>query len=302
MIFINFLGGAHGNFLEVVCNVAAGIGIAHDPFDNLGASHIKSYQGNKLFESGHCFDDCVCPSNKVVAIHIKEDDLLPLSQVSLLRAGNYGYDNDTLEIDTYNKLSIPAYKWVLDTIIESFFANQIQDSYQSVKDPSWPSVTTIDDFNRLPQWIIDECKNLHNLELLELSADHPDCPRHVLREFFQIGFEQPEQHGFMKLQQSAQYDKNADVFVFDFENFYLDAFYDQIKRIADWAGIVYTAHSEVQRLHHEFLARQPYKDSKKICDQIVQNIIAGQPAPRVTLLEESYINAKLKKSGHECRY
>jgi hypothetical protein len=106
----------------------------------------------------------------------------------------------------------------------------------------------------------------------------------------------------MKLQQSAQYDKNADVFVFDFENFYLDAFYDQIKRIADWAGIVYTAHSEVQRLHHEFLARQPYKDSKKICDQIVQNIIAGQPAPRVTLLEESYINAKLKKSGHECRY
>ena len=197
MIHIDFQGGAHGNYLEFVCNKIAGVTVG-TPFNAHGASHAKKYIGNKMFFADHySFWSKPLIFNKVIDIHIGIDDLLQLQQISLLRAGDHGYDNDQLEIDTYNKLNNQDYCWVLDNIIQGFFTNQIQESYNAVKDPSWPEVCTIREFENLPTAIKQECLEQHKLQLLELSSTNPHCPRSILREFFQIGFQHPEQHGFV---------------------------------------------------------------------------------------------------------
>jgi hypothetical protein len=187
---------------------------------------------------------------------------------------------------------------VLDNIIDNFFKGQIQTSYNNVKDMSWPDIHTLDDFARLPDHIRNECIHVHNLELLELNKDHPDCPRHVLREFFQLGFENPSQQGFIHRQRTMINYGDRQVYIFPFHCFYdTDLFIDQIKQIASWAEIQYTQLDNIVEIHSEFLIRQPYKHSKIKCDAIVQDIIDNNPAGSAQdLLEEAYINASLGRN------
>ena len=304
MIAIDFQGGAHGNFLEFVCNMIAGVTTNESPFNERGAAHNKKYFSNKVFVANHySFKPLPIITDKVIAVKIVDDDLLPLSQISLLRAGDYGYDNNVLEIDTFNKLNNENYRWVLDTLVQSFFTNQIKNSYDNVKDVTWPNVETLEEFENLPAHIKQECLEVHNLVLLELNEFHPDCPRYILREFFEIGFMQPTIHGFMCMQKKMQYPDTIDVYEFAFNTFYdTDLFIDQIKKIAEWAQLVYNEWQPIVELHQQFLQRQPYKDSKKKCDYIVDQIVKGHTAPTVNLLEESYINAMLAKQGYERRY
>lgn len=308
MIAIDFQGGAHGNFLEFACNVMAGVKTNDNPFNSAGAAHSKLYLTPQVFYADHySFSDTLLPYDHVVAIKIDINDLLPLSQISLLRAGDYGYDNDTLEIDTYNKLNNINYRWVLDNIMHSFFADQIETSYNSVKDPSWPEVRSLTDFENLPEQIRNECIEVHKLELLELSEEHPNCPRHILREFFQVGFTQPDNHGFITQQHKMQYNENIKVYNFPFKAFYnTEEFMCQVKLIANWANLKYNTYEQkLLDLHSLFLTKQPYKDSKIKCDQIVQQLINNnnyKSLNKISLIEEAYINAILQKSGHECRY
>ena len=305
MIAIDFQGGAHGNFLEFACNIMAGVETSGDPFNAAGASHNKQYLTPQVFYANHySFIPVPLQHNRVIAVKIEIDDLLPLSQISLLRAGDYGYDNNLLEIDIYNKFDNVNYRWVLDNILNSFFTNQIKNSYDSVKDPTWPDVENMLDFQHLPDRIRQECIAVHNLELLELSSASPNAPRHVLREFFQIGFENPANSGFMTQQQLMQYNECIDVYDFPFNAFYnRQQFLDQLAQIAIWAGIQYTKQQQIEHLHASFLEKQPYKDSKFKCDQIIQKIISNPGhIPKLTLLEEAYVNAMLRKDGHERRY
>jgi len=305
MIHIDFQGGAHGNFLEFVCNTMAGVETGGNPFNAAGASHNKQYLTPRVFYAGHySFNPSPLQYNRVIAVNIEVDDLLPLSQISLLRAGDYGYDNNELEINTYNKLNNKNYQWALDNILNSFFADQIKNSYNVVKDPTWPDVDTLEDFQHLPEHIRQECIEVHNLELLELDPANPDCPRHVLREFFQIGFEDPLNSGFMTQQKLMQYNECIDVYEFPFAAFYdKQQFLDQLDQIATWAGIQYTIQQRAEQLHTVFLEKQPYKDSKLKCDHVVQQM-TDDPGytPKLTLIEEAYVNAMLRKGGYECRY
>jgi hypothetical protein len=304
MIQIDFQGGAHGNYLEFVCNTMCGVTGNVLPFNSAGASHSKQYIGKKVFYADHYSYQGKDLGEKVVSIQITNNDLLPLLQISLLRAGDYGYDNNNLEVDTYNKLNNSDYRWALDKLIDGFFKDQVQQSYNNVRDPAWPDIKTLNDYNALPANIQHECKTVHKLELFELSENHPDCPRSVLREFFQIGFEHPDQQGFMYRQNTMIDYGTRSVCVFPFECFYnTDRFVHQLKHIASWAGIQYNQHDRIVEMHEEFLKRQPYAHSKTRCDAMVQNIIQNQPADDARdLLEEAYINAQLKKYGHECRY
>jgi len=296
---IEFQSGAHGNYLEFVCNKIVGVvepGAL--PFNYLGSSHEKPYQLPKVFIACNVSNDqpYLKLFNKIISIHIEPDDLLPLSQISLLRADDYGYDNDQLEVDTFNKLNNTYYRRLLDQLINNFFANQIRDSYDAVKDPSWPDVNNLDDFNQLPEHIRTECVQQHGLVLLEISEEKPDCPRFVLREFFKIGFQNPSQHGFMVQQKRVVYNKDDDVYIFPFSCFYdKTEFLNEIKKVAAWVGITYDCENEIELLHDEFLTRQPYKDSKHKCDEIVKQLNHNEPlgTSKVTLLEEAYINAAL---------
>jgi hypothetical protein len=307
MIHIDFQGGAHGNFLEFVCNTIAGVVVPDTlPFNTLGASHSKSYRLPKVFTAWHYsytpHSEYPKLFNKIISIHIEPDDLLPLNQVSLLRAGDHGHDNDHLEVDTFNKLNNIPYRWVLDQLTDGFFTNQIRRSYDAVKDPSWPDVTSLDEFNQLPEHIRTECIQQHGLVLLELSEKNPDCPRFVLREFFEIGFKNPSQHGFIARQKTAVYDVNDDVYTFPFRCFYNKTeFLNEIKKVAAWAEITFNCENEILHIHKEFLTRQPYKNSKQKCDDIVKkiNLNVSLETPKLTLLEEAYVNAALGRNYYQ---
>jgi hypothetical protein len=305
MIHIDFQGGAHGNFLEFICNVMAGVETNGDPFNTNGASHIKKYRSPKVFFCGHySFKKIPLLHDRVIAITIDIDDLLPLSQISLLRAGDYGHDNNELEINTYNKLNNVDYRWVLDTILDSFFVNQIENSYNAVRDPSWPNIYNLADFQNLPEHIRKECTEIHELNLLELNENHPDCPRYILREFFQLGFEDPNNHGFITQQKLMKYNDQVSVYNFPMSAFYnTTKFMEHIESIASWANMPYTNQHQIKELHIKFLEKQPYKDSKIKCDRIAQELINGLIVPPdLNLIEEAYVNSILRKNGHECRY
>jgi hypothetical protein len=298
MIAIDFQGGAHGNYLEFVCNKLAGI-TKGTPFNKHGASHSKQYTAEKIFVADHySFWPKPIESKKVISIQIQPDDLLPLQQISLLRAGDFRLDNNLLENETFNKLNNVHYRWVLDCLIDGFFKNQIKQSYDAVKDPSWPEINSVNEFLMLPEWIQQECKTVHNLVLLELNEQNPNCPKHILRSFFQIGFRDPDQHGFIERQKLMQYTNDQDVFVFPFSDFYdTQSFLRHLKNIANWAGLVYNNENEIVDLHNKFLTKQLYRNSKNKCDMFISQIKNGiTPAPiELDMLEEAYINAKLGK-------
>jgi len=307
MINIDFQGGSHGNYLEFVCNKFLGhVPTKGTPFNSLGASHNKIYLGATQYKADHYFDcqgkRTTPEQGKLISIRITTEDLLPLSSISLLRAGDYNLNNNDLEFNTFNKLNNIDYQWVLDNIINSFFKNQIEASYNAVRDPSWPDISSMDDFNKLPLHIRQECLEQHNLQLLELSETCPDCPRSVLIEFFKIGFKTPEKFGFMTQQEKMFYGPNVDVFNFPFGSFYkLDEFVKQVQNIAHWAGHALTDITGLVELHNEFLSKQPYKDSKIYCDQIFNDIVSNKnlSKPALDLLQESYLLAKLETYYNE---
>jgi hypothetical protein len=175
--------------------------------------------------------------------------------------------------------------------------NQVRQSYKAVKDTSWPDINTLEDFKNLPIRIQDECRILHNLKLFELSSEFPDCPREVLREFFQIGFENPTKMGFMTQQLNVKYSESLQTYIFPFSCFYdTNQFLLETKKLADWAQLSYNCQDRIIKIHEEFLIRQPYKDSKLRCDNLLERILTNNSVvlPELDLLEEAYINAKLK--------
>jgi len=305
MIYIDFHGGAHGNYLQFVCNkFLAKIKTEGLPFNALGASHSKEYLEPIVFENSHySFEppgstQTPIPNNSnVISIQLTYDDLLPLQSISLLRAGDYNIDPDQLEINTYSKWNNINYQWVLDNLINSFFKDQLTNSYNAVKDESWPDISTVAEFKKLPDWIQEECINIHNLTLYELDSNNPDCPRNVLREFFKIGFKYPDRAGFITQQKKMIYDSSNDVSIFPYSCFYnTDQFITELKKLASWLGYNFEPTVEFNNLHNEFLSRQPYKHSKIYCDVILERIKNKEQFnfPKLNLLQESYLTAHLE--------
>ena len=304
MIYIDFQAGAHGNYLEFVCNkFLAKIKTEGLPFNTLGASHSKKYlEPLAFFKNHYSFEypgssyktTPITNNSKVISIQLNNDDLLPLQSISLLRGGDRNINPDQLEINTYGKLNICG---VLDNLIDGFFKDQLTNSYNAVKDGSWPDVSTIEEFKKLPDWIQEECINIHNLNLYELDVDSPDCPRNVLREFFKIGFMYPEGAGFITQQKKMIYDPSNDVSIFPYSCFYnTDQFITELKKLASWLGYDFEPTVEFNDLHNEFLSRQPYKHSKIDCDAILERIKNKEQFnfPKLNLLQESYLTAHLE--------
>ena len=299
MVYIDFVAGAHGNYLEFVCNkFIASVKCNDSPFNELGASHNQLYYTEREFSAKHYYQlDEDISLGKVISISIVTDDLLPLSAVSFLRAGNHGIDNNELHVDTYHKLNNSDYQWVLDNLLSSYFDGQIKQSYDAVRDQSWPDVNTLEDFENLPDWIKQECSDQHNLTLLTLTEQQPDCPRYILREFFKISFKFPQSHGLMLEQQSMRYSSKQDVFYFPYNSFYdTDQFVTNIDKLSRWLGYGPVDQMGIRQLHSQFLDRQPYKDLKIESDTLLERLYNKEQfiLPDLTLLSEAYISANLE--------
>jgi hypothetical protein len=120
---IDFVPGTHGNYLETVCNKGFGIVDQEENFSSNGSSHKKSdyYLKNKIFDAKHWFEgahDELYQYPLVISIQFNQNDLLLLSAVSLLRAGDCNIDTNELENDSFAKLE----KFYKQNIIEKIVA------------------------------------------------------------------------------------------------------------------------------------------------------------------------------------
>ena len=256
IIPIDFVAGAHGNFLEIVLNRFFGVVSDREhAFTSLGTSHSKSqnYLNQRLFVAKHWFETphSLDEHSQVISIQFDQEDLLLLSSVSLLRAGDMGIDNDQLEIDTFQKLDNMYYGSVL---------KEITNAYKFL-DPATNSI-----------------------------------PRNILREFFKFGFKDPDTNGYWKKQQQMYY--TQPVFVFHFKAFYdFDLFVETLENLEKFIGRTFNFCNEIRQLHENFLSMIPYKLHKYQCDKILGNIYSNTDfsIPKLTLLQESYLNAHLEK-------
>jgi hypothetical protein len=123
---LDFVAGSHGHFLENILNKYFGItDTDQDAFTSLGTSHkiSQSYIKNRVFVAEHWserYQDQLKNFPTIVSIRFDLDDLLLLSSVSLLRAGDQNIDNNTLEINTVEKLNNEFYQDTLELIYQSY--------------------------------------------------------------------------------------------------------------------------------------------------------------------------------------
>jgi hypothetical protein len=109
---IDFFGGTHGNFLELLINLfiyQIDFSGESDLFNKNGACHLKN--ANPLYvpkiKCGHYsyFNRPFSTDDLVIEIHCDDDFMLPALVNSLTRAGNESIDIANLEIGTIKKLA-----------------------------------------------------------------------------------------------------------------------------------------------------------------------------------------------------
>lgn len=258
MISIDFVAGTHGNFLEFVCNkFIAKQELEFLPFNYLGASHVKSdqYKSNRIFLADHYSELKIIPSKKLIRISYKHDDLLSLMSGCFYRAGDANLEEDLLEVNTFNKLK--------NIKFFSYLIESINSAYPENK----------------------------------ISADNPDCPRFVLREFFKFGFKDPLINGFSEKLKKLTYPNDYNVVDFYYDEFYnKKLFIKKLALVAQWYGTTLRT-DELDLVWQEFYNRQFQKNLKYQCDVIIDQVLAldNQPIPKLSMLQESYINGNLEK-------
>ena len=263
MIPIDFVAGAHGNFLEATLNIFSGATPnVSETFTPLGTSHVNktgAYQVDRLFYARHWFEhqEELNKFKKVISIRFSRDDLLTLSSVSLLRAADQNIDNDNLECNTVSKLNNYYYQSMLEEIYCAYpFLDKENDS----------------------------------------------IPRYVLREFFKFGFKNPDINGHWRKQQLMMYAPGTEVLYFNFKSFYnVDDYVANLRLVEDFAKIKLDFSSKFYHHHSKFLNFIPYCDHKEQCDKIIDCVSAGvdEVIPKLTLFQESYINGCLENIYHK---
>lgn len=132
---IDFFGGLHGNYLELVVNRWIDRNTAYDitlPQFNLnGACHLKNKNENyvPITTARHYswYNLKFRPDDLVIRIVVNRDDLLIAVTNSFLRAGDDSLDLEHLEFDTYNKMiALPKLSEFLATLTNN---HGLRDEY-----------------------------------------------------------------------------------------------------------------------------------------------------------------------------
>jgi len=131
---IDFFGGLHGNFLELLINLfiyEIDVGTTQNWFTPNGACHSKNHMSNyfpRIKCNHYSFENIgFSPDDNVIEIHCDHDYMLPALINSLTRAGDQNIDICHLENNTIDKLAaIPKTKYFLKDLIHE---HGIQQNY-----------------------------------------------------------------------------------------------------------------------------------------------------------------------------
>lgn len=258
MWYIDFVPGSHGHFLEFVCN-------------KFLAGCVTAADPFNLLGSSHLTDSDYQQHKVFHAAHWSQTQTqLPGSIIHI-----------TFDAKDLLLLSSICFWRAGDVGIDNNLLHE--HTYHKLH-------------NRYYQHMIAEL-NAH-FPQIELSSQNPHCARHVLREYFKLGFRDPNQHGLMRAQNlMSQYQCQHK---FEFERFYHEpAFLQGMQDLADLAHMPIQDPDGLTQLHKKFLQRQPYRYHAQMCDDVLMAVAQGldQPIPDLTLLQEAWIDAAL-----ECRY
>lgn len=136
IIPIDFVGGTHGHFLEYVLNGFFGFTpINKLPFTDIGTSHKKSkeYLDSRIFIAKHWHEpqyvEHLTKYKKCINIVFREEDLLTVGSISLLRSSDSNIHNNLLENNTVSKLKNSQYEFLLNEIFSAYpFLDQKNDN------------------------------------------------------------------------------------------------------------------------------------------------------------------------------
>jgi hypothetical protein len=129
---IDFFGGTHGNFLELMLNLFV-YQIKFDQtqsfFNENGACHLKNKASSyePMIKQYHYsfFNEKFNPDDLVIEIHCSPSDMLAAVTNSFLRSGDQKLDLYNLHIDTINKLrSMPKALKFLNNLLDQHGAQE----------------------------------------------------------------------------------------------------------------------------------------------------------------------------------
>lgn len=258
MISIDFVAGSHGRFLEYVCN--------------------KYVAGTNADHS---------PFNNLGASHLVTKEYL---------AGKVFYANH------YSELKLPVTKKLIrisfqpDDLLPLTAGTFFRAGDANLQEEQ----LDINTYFKLKNSYFHELVDSINATYPEadLSIANPDCPRHILREFFKFGFKDINTNGFMNKLGELVYSSEHEVFDFPYKNFYnKELFVNGIESVAGWYGVSDIDTSGLDSLWLEFYNKQRHKNLKSQCDAIIDAVVKLENVTigNLSILQESYINGMLEK-------
>lgn len=258
MISIDFVAGSHGNFLEFVCN--------------------KFIAGLNLDFS---------PFNGLGASHVKTK--------------NYK-DSAVFKANHYSERGIPLSRKIIritfehDDLLPLMSVALLRAGDRKIN-VNQLEVNTYYKLNNV--FYKDEIVKINNsYQEVSLSPGTPDCPRHILREFFKYGLWDTTNNGFISKLNALNYTSEYDVVDFKFAWFYnKEVFVENIKNLAKWCKTSITNELALIELHDQFLEKQIFQNDKVICDTIITAVDnrIEQVISDLNILQEAYINGYLEK-------
>lgn len=296
---IDFVGGTHGHFLEYMCNKYISNINVTNLFNSRGTSDNIEYDTPQEWVCDHYYDASrpdLDPAKPCVKIIYDESDLLRLYQTNLLRAGG-GFNADlySLHTNTYNKMHGTSHHNMIEEL-QRF--NNVVESYNAVKDDTWPEVTSYEEFCKLPMHIRNECKELHNLEIIEFGPENPDFPEGTLREYFKQGFYNASVHGLLKLRDMLYNNVPSDTLYVKYRDFYdYSSFIKMLNDIALFVNGTFNAPADLNEIHEKFVSNNPYSYTDARVAQVLHAVRSSLEIdiPALTIVEQAYIEVELEK-------
>ena len=290
-IYIDHIADCNQNLIEYILNTAFLSGHFGLRLDDLRADPDRIFYTNDLSEDSST-------GNNRIHITFNQDDLLHISQVSLNSnkgVVNIGTSGD-LSVNTYDKLSNKFYQNALDDIIR--LSDVIPDFYSEIKGDNWPDITTITEFNRLPDEIKTECLENFGFAPKSLSATNPNANRILLRKYFTKWFS-ADNHPLITLQKQVTY-TDQNVYQLPFSDCQdTDLLLKHIDKIGNKFNLEYKIREDLPRnirdirhFHETFMSRYKWTHIKQQADDILDNIEKDLLLD-LTLMQEAYLNAKL---------